>query len=254
MGYKPSYERISREGVIPLAPSLDHIGAFTSDVSGAELVASVLVEDWSEAAFGEELPILGTPTGPYLERTLPEGLAAFETACERMAQAGYAIHRIPAMPDFDEIVERHQMILAAEAAQVHREWFDEFESLYHAKTAELIRRGRQVDLAQLPAALAGRTRLRQALTELMDQHGLDGWIAPSAPGPAPLGLESTGDPVMNLPWTHGGLPTLNIPTGFSEKGLPLGAQLVGRWEEDENLFVWARGVEAVLNPQTELAA
>ncbi len=59
---------------------------------------------------------------------------------------------------------------------------------------------------------------------------------------------------MNLPWTHSGLPTLNIPSGFNPNGLPLGTQLVGRWGGDERLFSWARGIEAVLNPATEAAA
>ncbi|GIS67275.1 MAG: hypothetical protein CM1200mP6_03430 [Anaerolineaceae bacterium] len=45
----------------------------------------------------------------------------------------------------------------------------------------------------------------------MDRDQIDLWISPSAPGVAPHGLDSTGDPVMNLPWTHSGLPTIGIP-------------------------------------------
>ncbi len=256
VGFKPSRERISREGIIPLSPSLDHVGYFTSDVSGAELVASLLVQDWSSATgdLDHGSPTLGVPTGPYLDRASAEGREHFEAVCKRLEHAGYRILRIQAMMDFEQIVERHNLILAAEAAKVHKEWYAAHASLYHPKTAELLQRGASVDPAQLGKALDGRAGLRDALTELMDANKLDLWIAPSAPGPAPKGLESTGDPIMNLPWTHSGLPTLNIPSGFNPNGLPLGTQLVGRWGGDERLFSWARGIEAVLNPVTEAAA
>jgi Asp-tRNA(Asn)/Glu-tRNA(Gln) amidotransferase A subunit family amidase len=80
----------------------------------------------------------------------------------------------------------------------------------------------------------------------MDAHGLDLWLSPSTLGPAPKGLDSTGDPVMNLPWTHSGLPTLNLPSGFNADGLPLGIQLAGRWYADETLMDWAADMEPVV--------
>jgi Asp-tRNA(Asn)/Glu-tRNA(Gln) amidotransferase A subunit family amidase len=103
----------------------------------------------------------------------------------------------------------------------------------------LIRQGQAVAPGALAEALAGRHKLRNELTRLMDGRGLDLWIAPSAPGPAPKGLESTGDPVMNLPWTHAGMPAVNLPAGASASGLPLGVQLIGRWGEDERVLGWA---------------
>jgi len=75
VGFKPSYERISRDGVIPLAPSLDHVGFFTPDVAGAERAAAVLCRDWRPAKPGRK-PRLGVPEGPYLERASGEGRAA----------------------------------------------------------------------------------------------------------------------------------------------------------------------------------
>jgi Asp-tRNA(Asn)/Glu-tRNA(Gln) amidotransferase A subunit family amidase len=59
-------------------------------------------------------------------------------------------------------------------------------------------------------------------------------------------LESTGDPVLNLPWTQAGLPVINLPAGKSQEGLPLGLQLVGNWYKDESLLFWARELEKVL--------
>jgi Asp-tRNA(Asn)/Glu-tRNA(Gln) amidotransferase A subunit family amidase len=77
----------------------------------------------------------------------------------------------------------------------------------------------------------------------MNRHGLDLWLSPAAPGSAPKGLDSTGDPVMNLPWTHSGLPTLTLPAGFNAAGLPLGLQLAARWYADEAMLAWAAEIE-----------
>lgn len=248
VGYKPSHERISRAGVIPLSESLDHIGFFTTDAPGVERVASVLVTGW-QTATPERQPVLGVPEGPYLERASAEGLAHFRATVERLAGAGYAVKSVPAMPDFAAIADRHQRIMARDAAQVHADWFNEFGDLYHPKTAALVQHGFLLDAESgdsLKDALRGREDLREALTALMDEHGLDLWVSPSAPGTAPEGLDSTGDPVMNLPWTHSGLPTVGLPSGFNEAGLPFGLQIAGRWQGDEALVAWAIGIEQAL--------
>ena len=99
------------------------------------------------------------------------------------------------------------------------------------------------------ATIEGRRQLTQQLSLLMDENGLDLWISPSAPGAAPAGLESTGDPVMNLPWTHSGLPSVNIPSGKDAQGLPLGLQVAGRWYEDEALLAWSIQLEPVFQSE-----
>jgi Asp-tRNA(Asn)/Glu-tRNA(Gln) amidotransferase A subunit family amidase len=48
---------------------------------------------------------------------------------------------------------------------------------------------------------------------------------------------------MNLPWTNAGLPTLTLPTGFNEAGLPMGLQLTGRRQADEWLFAHGKAIE-----------
>ncbi|MFW6063409.1 MAG: amidase [Chloroflexota bacterium] len=245
VGYKPSYERISREGVIPLSPSLDHVGLFTADVAGMRLAAGLVVERWQPEARPAR-PVLAIPRGPYLEKASAEGIVHFRAVVERLISAGFRVKTVRAMSDFEQIAARHQELLAAEAAEVHAEWFAQYDHLYHAKTAELLTRGEMVPQVVVDAARAGRQQLRQALMDLMDEHDVDFWIAPAAPGAAPGGLESTGDPIMNLPWTQSGLPAVSVPAGYNEDGLPLGLQLVGRWHEDEALLQGALAIEAVL--------
>jgi len=80
----------------------------------------------------------------------------------------------------------------------------------------------------------------------MNAHGLDLWITPAAPGPPPLGLDGTGDPVMNLPWTYAGVPALALPAGRDGEGLPHGVQLTARFAQDEELLALGAALEKVV--------
>lgn len=246
VGYKPSYDRISKDGVIPLASSVDHVGLFAPDVAGIELATAVLGSHW-QAVYSTRKPVLGVPEGAYLDYAEPEARAHFRAVCKRLHDAGFAVQSLLLMPDFDKIVQRHRRLVAAEAAHFHdAHWFGEYGDRYHPKTTALLETGRGVSQRQLTMAQRGRKQLREALTQQMKRHSIDMWLSPSAPGPAPLGLDSTGDPVMNLPWTHSGLPTVTLPAGHSASGLPLGLQLAGRWYEDEALLNWAVDLQPIV--------
>ena len=65
-------------------------------------------------------------------------------------------------------------------------------------------------------------------------------ITPSAPGPAPEGLSSTGNSVFNRMWTALHLPCINIPVKKSENNLPIGVQVVGKFKSDVNLLQSAK--------------
>ena len=248
VGYKPTYGTVPTGGLIHLSPSLDHVGWFTPDVALAAAVATALRRPLGPAPDPDGgRPVLAVPTGPYLDRTEATGRRHFEEARGRLTAAGYEVREVAALADVDEIEDRHARIVAAEAARVHEAWYARHAALYDERTRELIERGRQVGDDELGADLLGRGRLRRELTALMEAHDVDLWLSPAAPGPAPAGLDSTGDPVMNRPWTHAGLPTLALPAGTDEAGLPLGIQLAGRWDRDEALLAWGRGIEEALN-------
>ena len=246
VGLKPTYDRISREGVIPLSPSLDHVGFFVPDVDSAINAARVLYRDWSEPTQPLKKPRFGIPEGPYLKDVTQESLAHFDRVFKQLENAGYELQHIQVMPDFAEIRARHDAIMSAEAAQVHADWFGKYENLYSSKFTELIHRGQSITTSQLQDALAARDSFRADLRRTFLDHNIDAWIAPSTIGPAPKGLDSTGDPVMNLPWTQAGLPAINLPAGKSQTGLPLGLQVVGNWYKDESLLFWAKDLEKVL--------
>jgi Asp-tRNA(Asn)/Glu-tRNA(Gln) amidotransferase A subunit family amidase len=238
-GLKPGYDRLSRDGVVPLAPSYDHVGLFAPDVDGLARAAAVLLPGWRGVEAPERGVVLGIPEGPYLDRASVAGQAHFERMAERLQALGCKVVEVPALAGFDAIESRHRELTAAEAWETHRGRFERHGELFHPKTAELIRRGREVGAAEIEAARAARGLLRAELERLMDRHGLDLWISPPAPGPPPEGLASTGDPVMNLPWTQAGMPAICLPAEASPEG-PMGLQITGRFGKDEELVAWAR--------------
>ncbi len=235
VAYKPSFGRIATQGVIPLAPSLDHVGYFTTDVAGAALVASVLVPDW-RGTLPPRRAVCGVPAGPYLERANVAAREHFQAVCTRLGACGWTVRPLPALEDIVMIEARHRQIVAAEAAHYHQRFYPRLAEFYQPQTVDLLERGLKVSAADLAVARAGRLVLRQELSAAMDQHGLDLWLSPAAPGAALPGLGATGDPIMNLPWTHAGLPTLGVPSGRDAQGLPLGIQLAARFGADEELL------------------
>lgn len=245
VGFKPTYERIPRRGVVPLSPSLDHVGCFTRDVAGARLAAAALCLNWRTSPVVGK-PHLGVPESPYLGRASRAGRERFRAACETLTGAGYEIVNVPVMEDFDAIEARHRRLVAAEAANVHAQWYEPYGATYHEKTRTLIEAGRGVPEAELETLQAGREALRDELMTAMDRHGIDLWLSPAAPDVAPLGLESTGDPVMNLPWSHAGLPSISLPLRCAAGELPFGLQVCGRWQGDELLLAWSQGIEKAL--------
>jgi Asp-tRNA(Asn)/Glu-tRNA(Gln) amidotransferase A subunit family amidase len=245
VGFKPSKTQISTSGMVPLSPSLDEVGFFTRSAGTARLLGSLLCDRWRPYP-PERRPRLGVPVGPYLSRISKEGMIHFRSVCDRLADGGYEILPAPAMEDFDEVVARHYRVVAAEAARVHRDWFDRFEELYDPRTAELIRKGREITDEELARDLAGCHRFGDEITELMDRHRLDLWISPSAPGAAPRGLDTTGDPVMNLPWTQAFMPAVSLPAGQNAEGLPMGVQIAAVMGDDEDLLFWAAEMESLL--------
>jgi Asp-tRNA(Asn)/Glu-tRNA(Gln) amidotransferase A subunit family amidase len=181
-----------------------------------------------------------------LVQATDEGLIAFEERISLLEHAGYTVKRLPMFEDIDEINAHHRLMIAAEVAHEHREWFQNYQTLYRPRTAEIILQGRQVSSAKLQLAQQARFVLRTYLTEQQATHGIDLWISPPAIKDAPRGIHATGDPIMNLPWTHAGYPCLNIPAGLSKHHLPLGLQVSAGFMQDEKLIFWAQRIAEVL--------
>jgi Asp-tRNA(Asn)/Glu-tRNA(Gln) amidotransferase A subunit family amidase len=251
VGFKPSFGRIATDGVIPFSPSADHVGLLIADISLIEATMAVLDDRWktTESDQTSKTPLLGVPDGPYLEQATERGRALFERALQRMSDAGYSIRRFNPFEDLEAVNRTHRSMIAAEFARVHAGWFEDYRELYRDGTVALIEKGLEVGEVELKQFRSRRLELREVLEHHMDSEGIELWVCPSAPDSAPKGLGSTGDPAMNLPWTHAGLPAISLPTGVDDAGLPHGLQCVGRFMQDERLLAAAALIQAHSPPK-----
>lgn len=246
VGFKPSYDRIPTGGTLYYSPSVDTIGYFVHSVADAALVASSVLLGWREGEDADaSAPRIGIPTGAFLDQAGPEMLAALDVAGGRLRDAGLSVEPTPTLHDIAELNVRHRHMTTYEFAETHEERYAKYGAMFRPQSAQLFEEGQKISRADAEAGRASRITLRQRLHERMDRAGIDAWLAPSAVGPAPNGLGSTGDPAMNLPWTHAGMPVISLPFGDSG-GLPLGLSLVGRFGHDETLLGQAGMVESAL--------
>jgi len=241
VGFKPSFGRIPTSGVIPFSPSADHVGFFCEEPSGVGIFASILAEDWQSPLEGhqERRLVLGVPEGPYLTQAAENAREHFERGLTKLIGAGYSIKRIDCLSDIETVNHRHRRMIAAELARVHFTWFTSYRHLYRKRTVETIEQGFTIADDELQRLRSGRLAFREELEQLMRSERIACWICPSTTDHAPPGLESTGSPTMNIPWTYAGLPTISLPAGLDRAGLPLGIQVVGRHRKDEDLVVAA---------------
>ncbi|MCW3979328.1 MAG: amidase, partial [Candidatus Bathyarchaeota archaeon] len=247
VGMKPTYDLISRRGVFPLSWSLDHVGFFTRSVEDAAVVLGALAERempvGGKARDESPPPRLGMLRGYFQEKADESVWRGFEDAVEGLSDAGAEISETPPPPSFRVVHAAHRLIMASEAASVHEEHFRERKDDYRIGLRGTIASGLMVPASAYLRALRIRSRfIREAEATL---KGVDCLITPPAPTPALLGLESTGDPAFNAPWSFAGFPSMTLPSGLTGNGLPLGVQLIdGPCEESHLLEVagWCEGV------------
>src|SRR5258707_4422318 len=166
VGFKSSYGRIPKAGLLQCSDAVEHVGYFTQDIAGIALVAALLCSNWRPVT-PEALPVLGVPEGPYLAQASTEALNAFEDQRSRLQKAGYTVQRVAALGDIETINRRHNRMVKADMAQAHASWLAQYESLYRPRTAAALREGQTVGAEELAQAREGRAVLRAELESLM---------------------------------------------------------------------------------------
>ena len=146
-------------------------------------------------------------------------------------------------PSFADAHRCHRLIMAVDAADYHRATFPSRRDQYGPNISTVLDEGLATTAIDYAAALARQLRFRREMSSLAAQF--DALITPATSTAAP-GLETTGDPKFNSPWSYSGLPTVSIPCGLTEEHLPASLQLIGRPFEEASLFSAAAWCEQAL--------
>jgi amidase len=234
VGFKPSVGLLSLEGVLPFAPSLDTAGLFTQTADDMQLLWTRIGHIEGTAKRSLSIPSLMPPVEPAME-------VAFRRTVERL-DPHFSFNVIEMGPRFAELAPAVRVISTYEGARTHEPRWREHGNAIGGKLAQLVEEGLRIPADAYRAALTSVAASKCEMSALFREYPV--LVTPSAPGPAPAGLESTGDPIMNLPWTALGVPAISIP--MPALGLPLGLQLVSESGTDAALLALAVEIEALL--------
>ena len=141
--------------------------------------------------------------------------------------------------------DSQRVVSNVEAAAFHEEEFRTRADEYGPKIRASIAMGMLIPGVRYLQAQRLRRQFRLDMVEMVNQF--DAVLTPAVPEPAPKDLTTTGDAVFQAPWTSAGLPTIALPSGISELGLPLAIQLAGLPFEEGQLLAVAKWCEHVLD-------
>ena len=250
---KPSYGRVSVDGVMPLAPSMDHVGVMANCVRDLAILLQPLARSGRKLIDGTPLPyhyeyelkqeqydrgrkLSLLPDFPATAHA--EMSTALASLRSRTEDARWEWNELPLPPSFSDVPQFHQTVMAVEAAAYHADRMRRYLEDYPPKIRQLIETGLNTPAPHYIRAKA----LRETYRDEGEPSFVDGWrtfITPATVGPAPT-ADTTGSPAFNSPWSYSGLPTVSIPFAWSSEGLPLAAQLIcDMWQEDDLLAVAA---------------
>ena len=230
-GFKPSYRLIPTVGVKDVAWHLDTAGLFGAGIADVAYAAAIILD--------RDLRVDGAePEAPRiaLVRThlWPQASAAMANAVEtaaRIAQAaGAKVTDVTLPPLLEDAYEAQFTIQDYEAFRALAYEYDHHRDMIGHSLRQQLDRAAAISADEYDAARRTASRARRLLADTMS--GYDAILTPSAPGAAPAGLGTTGDPMFNRLWTLMGAPCVNVP-GFYDNGLPLGMQIVGRFGRDK---------------------
>jgi aspartyl-tRNA(Asn)/glutamyl-tRNA(Gln) amidotransferase subunit A len=251
-GIKPTYGRVSRAGVLPLAWSMDHVGPMCRSAADCALMlgaiagydprdptTSVLpVSDYGQALTGDVKGLrIGLLRSFFLESAAPEVAQAVEAAVTVLQGLGATVQDV-ALDTARHAAAASYAVLSPEAYAYHEEWLRTRAGEYGDDVRERLRVGAFVSAADYLKGQRLRTLIRQDVDAALGR--LDVLIAPTTPVAAtPVGATEVTIGGQRHPvrptlirytryFNLSGHPVVSAPCGFTPEGLPVGLQIVGR--------------------------
>jgi Asp-tRNA(Asn)/Glu-tRNA(Gln) amidotransferase A subunit family amidase len=268
-GCKPTWGRVSTHGVVPLAPSMDHVGPIARTVHDLAVVLEAIAgrderdpfsspepaENWSRCCPpGRRAHHAGRPFRLGRVRGLFDDLAdssvrqMMDEVCARLGETGVEIDEVALPAAFAEVIPRHRVVMAVEAAAYHRERLARHPDDYGPCIRGLLEEGLACPAPEYAACKEHQRSLREQVLSCLE--GVDALVMPATTGAAPP-ADTTGDPAFNSPWSYTGLPSVSIPTVRTPDRLPLGVQFVGLPFREADLFTCAAWCERELGFEQE---
>ena len=225
------------DGVLPFAKSFDTLGFFTH--TAADMLA--LWEAMGHATGRtEDIPMAVPDPIPDVEPTMA---AAFTDALARLRRAGLVIRSVDIAPMLIKLRVADRTVVFYEGARFHEQRYKRYGDQF-ANMGNLVRDGLQIPVERYNEAMKYIVECKTKMAELYKATPIV--LVPAAPGPAPLGLTSTGDSRLNSPWTALGTPAITIPMPVGP-GLPLGIQLTANHGQDARVIRTAMKLERLLS-------
>ncbi|MBV9303954.1 MAG: aspartyl/glutamyl-tRNA amidotransferase subunit A [Acidobacteriaceae bacterium] len=267
-GLKPTYGRVSRYGVLPLAFGLDHVGPLASCVEDCALAmneiaghdpfdpssAKVPVPDFNLPALGNLKGVrVGIPKNFYFERVDEEIARAVQSSISEMKRQGAALSELR-IPDMHEVNTAARIIQLSEATALYAHHSD--PALFGEDVWNLIQQGKLIAGHEYVNAQRIRTLFRRDFDALWKE--IDVLVTPTTPITAPLltensvriGQEPEDTRIASTRLVRGlnflGEPALSMPCGRTPSGLPVGLQLISAPFSEPKLLQAARTLEAAL--------
>ncbi len=245
VGYVGTRGEYSLRGIQPLAQSLDSLGMFANYVEDIQLLRSVILKRPLAADGVEAKPRILLCRGELVGETSDEMAAALNELAERMRAQGAEIIEMDACDLIKRLIDCHHTIMAWEAFR-NLNYEAGHPDQMSVPLQELMQMGREMERSVYLGALDQVAKIGHWLWSNPEHAGVDAILAPAAPGVAPEGHASTGQPHMSRPWQALGLPTVTVPGMTDTAGVPLGLQLIGRSRQDDQLLALARWTEGLI--------
>jgi Asp-tRNA(Asn)/Glu-tRNA(Gln) amidotransferase A subunit family amidase len=245
VGFKPTYGRISREGMKFAAESLDTIGVIARTPNDAALVVDAMAGRLSPAPSRFETPprLALCRTHLWDEKASPETRVAVATTVDLARRAGASVFELDTPSIFSRLSRSREVINDVERARsLAWEWANHRELLSERMRA-IVARGFEISEAAYDDELMFAEAGRITFDELA--RGFDAMITPCVNGEAPVGLSYAGDPSFQGLWTLLHVPAIAIPATRGPNGMPVGIQIVGSRRSDRRLVAiatWLRSI------------
>jgi Asp-tRNA(Asn)/Glu-tRNA(Gln) amidotransferase A subunit family amidase len=241
---KPSYRLLPTVGVKCFSWTLDTVGLFAAGVEDVAIALSAITNRSELLSPAMVSPRIGVVIQDFAGDPEAAGAEALQVAARAAAKAGASVRELKMPEIVAEAWRIHPIIQDFEAHQSfaweYRENYDAMPPLLRGRLDE----SRTYTAAQYDSARAVTLKARAALNGVLSD--VDVLLALSAPGAAPAGLASTGDPRFNRLWTLMGTPCVNVPAFTADGGLPIGVQVIADFGYDAKALSAAVFLERAL--------